>query len=90
MLADHQLGLVEERRIVELELAANRVEVLDRIASRGAGDVDEMDQHLRALDVTQELMAEPVSLVRAFDQPGHVGDDEAALVAQRDDAEIAA
>ena len=31
---------------------------------------------------------EPVSLVRPFDQPGHVGDDEAALAAHRDDAEI--
>ena len=41
-----------------------------------------MDEHLRALDVAQELVAEAVPVVRAFDQPGHVGDDEAAVVAQ--------
>ena len=88
LVGRHELRLLEQRGIVERELAANRVEVLDRIAARRAGDVDEMNQHLRALDVTQELMAETVSFVRAFDQPGDVGDDEAALVAQRDDAEM--
>ena len=30
----------------------------------------------------------PRPAMRAFDQPGHVGDDEAAVVAQADDAEI--
>ena len=33
-------------------------------------------------------MAEAQAAVRAFDEPGHVGDDEAAVVAQADDAEI--
>ena len=31
---------------------------------------------------------EPEPAVRAFDQPGHVGHDEAAIVAQADDAEV--
>ena len=88
LFATTSSGLSSSVAIVEAELAANDLEVLDRIAPRRAGHVDQMDQHLRALDVTQKLMAESVALVRAFDQPGHVGDDEAALVAQRDDAEI--
>ena len=35
-------------------------------------------------------MAEAVTRVRAFDQPGHVGDDERALAGQADDAEVGA
>ena len=46
----------------------NRVEVLDRIASGCARDVDEVHEHLRALDVAQEPVAEAVALVRALDQ----------------------
>ena len=68
LVGGDQLRLLEQLRVVELELAANRVEVLDRIASRRARHVDEVNQHLGALDVAQELMAEAVALVRAFDQ----------------------
>ena len=67
---------------------AHRVEVLDRIAARGARDVDQVHEHLGALEMAQELMAEALAAVRAFDQPGHVGDDEAAVVARADDAEV--
>ena len=88
LVGGDQLRLLEQSRIVEIELAADRVEILDRIAARRARHVDQVDQHLRPLDVPQELVAEPVALVRAFDQPGHVGDDEAAIVAQRDHAEV--
>jgi hypothetical protein len=41
------------------------------------------DQHLRAIEVLQEPVAEPVAFVRALDQPGHVGDDEAPVAAQQ-------
>src|SRR5688572_6033346 len=47
-----------------------------------------MDQHLGALDVSQELMPEAVTFVRALDQPRQVGDHEAAVVAEGDDAEV--
>ena len=88
LVGGHQLRLLEQLRVVELELAADGVEVLDRVASRRAGDVDQVNQHLGALDVAQELMAEAVAFVRAFDQAGHIGDHEAAIVAQRDHAEV--
>ena len=42
-------------------------------------DVDEVHQHLRPLEVTQEPMAQTVSEVRAFDQPWDVRDDERAI-----------
>ena len=64
------------------------VEIVDRIASARARHVDHVHQHLRALEMAQELVAEPEAAMRAFDQAGHVGDDEAAVVAQPDDAEI--
>src|SRR2546422_4521232 len=38
--------------------------------------------------MTQKLMAEAEPAVRAFDQARHVGDHEAAIVAQADDAEV--
>ena len=45
-------------------------------------------EHLGPLDVAQELVAEAVAFVRALDQAGHIGDDEAAVVAQRDHAQV--
>ena len=36
----------------------------------------------------EKLVAEPEAAVRAFDQAGHVGDDEAAIAAQLHDAEV--
>ena len=64
------------------------VEVLDGIAARRAGHVNEMHEHLRPLDVPKKLVPEAVAFVRALDQPGDVCDDEAAIVAQRDDAQV--
>ena len=48
----------------------DRVEVFDWIAARQAGHVDQVHEHLRPLDVAQELMAEAVTFVRALDQAG--------------------
>ena len=45
-------------------------------------DIHQVDQHLGSLEVAQERVAEPVACVRAFDQAGNVGDDEAPIVAQ--------
>ena len=71
-----------------VELPPDDVEVLDRIAAGGRRDVDEVHQHLRPLEMAQEPMPQPMPLVRAFNQAGHVGDDERALARQTHDAEI--
>ena len=47
-----------------------------------------MEDHLRPFDVSQEPVAEPVSRVRALDEPRHVGHDEAAVAAESDDSEV--
>ena len=64
------LRLLQQRRIEQLELAADGVEVLDRVAARLARDVHQVDQHLRALDVAQELVAEPVPSCAPSMRPG--------------------
>ncbi len=57
----------------------------------GVGDVDEVDDDAGALDVFEELDAESVAEVRAFDEAGEVGDGEGfgvGEVADFDDAEV--
>src|SRR5262249_22159288 len=53
-------------------------------------DWDEERQDARSLDVTEELKAQPTSFVRALDDAREIGDDERAVVAQLNDAEIGA
>ena len=57
----------------------------------GVGDVDEVDDDRGALDVLEELDAEAVAEVSAFDEAGKVGDGEGEFVgevADLDDAEV--
>ena len=66
------------------KLAAHRLVSVARVI---AGHVDEMDQRTAALDMAEETVADPRTLVRALDQPRNVGEHELrALVA--DDAEV--
>ena len=82
MFAATICGLAASVGVEELQLAAHGVEILDRVAAGRARDVDQVDQHLRAFEMAEELVAEAEAAMRAFDQPGHVGDDEAAVVAE--------
>ena len=66
------IGRSQQRRVVEAELLGDGVPLVHRIA-RGA--VHDADQHAGALDVAQEVVAQPAPLVRALDEPRHVGDD---------------
>ena len=74
------LRLRGELVVEERKLALDRLEIFDRIPARGARHVDEVNEHLRAIEVLQKAIAEPAAFVRALDEPGHVGDDEAAIV----------
>ena len=42
-----------------------------------------MEEQAGALDVAEELCAQSVAQVRAFDEAGHIGDDEAPGPAPR-------
>src|SRR5215203_1828426 len=79
---DDNLRLGGDALVEAAQLVAYRVEVLYRITTRGTGNIDQMHEHFRALDMPQELMAEAMAFVRAPDQSGHVGDDEAAIAAE--------
>ena len=57
-------------------------------ACRRTAQVDQVQQQPRALQVAQELVAEPGAFGGAFDQARNVGDDEALLGRDADDAEI--
>ena len=52
------------------------------------GQVDEHAQGSRPLDVAEELVAEPLALGGAFDQPRDVGDRELGAVVEADDTEV--
>ncbi len=56
--------------------------VLDRVAVLEAtGEVDDVQQQCRALDVAQELVAQALALCGALDEAGDVCHDEGAVVA---------
>ena len=80
-----QLGALEQRLLalghrVGAELAENHVEVAERIAAGLEGcAVEHVQQCGAALDVAQELEAEALTLARALDQAGNVGDGIARL-----------
>ena len=64
-----------------VEFAEDHFDVFDDVgAAAGVGDIDQVDQQARALDVPQELRAQACAVVRAFDQAGDVGDHEADFV----------
>ena len=76
---DHRLG--RERFAVACQFLHDDLEVFHRIAAALFGNVHQVRQQARALDVAQELDAQAVAFVRAFDEPGNVGDHEAAEIA---------
>src|ERR1051326_849404 len=84
--SDDDTRLRGERLRICLELAGDRRRVLvGMIVGR---EIDEMHEHGATLDVPQELIAEPVTFVRAFDQAGDIGDDERLIVISSDDTEV--
>ena len=75
-----ELRPLEERRVPAAHLFAHGSQVARRIASVGARRIHHVQEHARALDVAQELEAEAVALVRAFDDPRDVRDHEGPVV----------
>src|ERR1017187_6329238 len=63
-------------------------EILHRVAAGGIGNVYQVSQQAGALDVAEELNAEAVTEVRAFDQAGNIGDHEAAEIRELGHAEV--
>ena len=79
------LRLARERGVERREFGVDGFEIFERVGRRA---VEQVHEQARALDVPQEFVAEALSLVRAFDQAGNVGDDERGLVVERDHAQV--
>ena len=76
---DEQLGAIGQRLAVLGQLVADRPVVLDGVAAVHRHGLDEVDQQRRPLDVTQELVAQPVPGVGTLDQSGDIGHDEGPI-----------
>jgi len=72
----------------QFQLTSNHVQVRHRIATRSARDVHEVHQDLGPFEMTKELVPQALAAVGALDEAGHVCHDEAAVIAQADDAEV--
>ena len=53
-------------------------------------EIDDVEQHFRALDVPEEIVSEPFALRRAFDDAGNVRDRHGTVTAQVRDAQVGA
>ena len=67
-------------RVVRGQLALDRRVVGDRVRAVERREVEHVDEQPRALDVGEEVVAEPGAVAGALDQPGDVGEHELALV----------
>ena len=83
LVQDDDLRQLVEAGAVGGELGVDRPPLLLGRLRR----VDHVHERPRALEVREELVAEPDALARALDQPGDVGDDELAPVGRLDRAE---
>src|SRR5882762_4998685 len=84
----HNLRTLCQPRIISRQLAIDDLVISHRVSTRDRRHVDQMQQQFGPLNVPQEAIAESVSLVRAFDQSGYVGNDKRAEVAEIDYAEM--
>ena len=87
--ADHEARPLEQLGPVAAELVEQDPLLLLGRALVDRREVEQQHEHARALDVAEELVAEPAALGRALDEPGDVGEHE-LVVAEAHDAEVAA
>ena len=86
--ADHDAGALEQGRLVRAELVQQDLLLALGCLAIERREVDEHAQGSGPLDVAEELVAEPLALGGAFDEPGDVGDHELGAVVEADDAEV--
>src|SRR5262245_41852390 len=82
LVRGHELRLRGELRLKEFQLTTDGIKVLHGIAAARTRRVDDMDQHARALEMAEELVAEPESPMGALNQARNVSNDKTAIVAQ--------
>ena len=76
LVGDDDLRTLRKLGAILLELTVDDTVILDRIAIlKPARHVNDMHDERRALNVTQELMAQALALACALDQTRNVGND---------------
>ena len=76
LVGNDDLRTLRKLGAILLELTVNNAIILDRIAIlKPARHVDDVHNQGRALNVAQELMAQPLALARALDETGDVGNN---------------
>ena len=82
---DHLILLLEQW-VKFLQFASQYVKILQEVVFRNVGNVYQMNQKLRPLDVSEEPVSQATTLARPFDQTGDVRYDERTLIIKDDDA----
>ena len=67
-----QLRKRSEFFAVFLEFRVDFFEIFPRVAPLDAGNIDDVYEHARALDMAQEIVPQPRALRRALDEPGDI------------------
>ena len=75
-------------RVEGIKLLADGPVVPNRICSVGGGRLHKVHEEARPLNVSQELMTKPDSVVRPFNQTWHIGHDERSVEVDLNASEI--
>src|SRR6185436_3743056 len=80
LCGDHKLWSRREFLVVRSQLAVHRFIITDSISARNRRNIHEMQQQLRAFDVSQKPSSQTRARVSTFDQSRDIGDHESTKV----------
>src|SRR5215203_3627844 len=86
-IGNYEPGTRRQGRIIQINFAAQILQIFDWIASLASGDIDYENQNAAARNVAQEFVTQPYSAVRTFDQTGDIGDRGASVTWKFNDAD---
>ena len=73
-------GSFRKSRIIQVDLAPQTLQILDRVTSFASRDVEDEKQKPAARDVPKKIVTETDVPMRSFDQAGNIRDRRAAIV----------
>ena len=73
---------LRKARVIQIDLAAQALQIFDRVAPFASGGINDEEQELAPRDVPQEIVPEPHIPMRAFDQARNVSDGRASIIIQ--------
>src|ERR1043165_2244095 len=88
LCGNHKLWSRRQLLVVRRELAIHRFVISSCIPSRNRRNIHEMQQQLRAPDVSQKTISQTRTRVRAFDQSRYIGNHESTKVTEIDYTEM--